>query len=181
MPFPFVLLVRNIELFDIGDNHAMNDNFDNQRNEHINAILNLDQRLQQMLRVGWPNSWLQLNLSVGGVRALLTVDSGYANTPGGIADRLNISRTTMTGVLDRLEAEGLIVRALDPADRRSFVVSLTEAGHTLIQQIDAARREPFSQALAHLEEADLQALNQGLAALVEAMRDYPAMQKDALP
>jgi len=150
----------------------MSDNRTDGHTGQIDLILNLDQQLQQMLRAGWPNSWLQLNMPVGSVRALLALDSGQVKTPGGIADLLNISRTTITGVLDRLESEGLIARAIDPADRRSFVVTLTDAGHTLIQQMDAARREPLSQALDQLNSVDLQALSQGMNALVDAMREY---------
>jgi DNA-binding MarR family transcriptional regulator len=36
--------------------------------------------------------------------------------------------STLTGVLDRLERRGLIERAANPADRRSFVIRLTPAG-----------------------------------------------------
>lgn len=153
----------------------MSDNRIDRHIDQIALVLNLDQQLQLLLRAGWPNSWLQLNMPVGSVRALLALDGGQAKTPGGIADLLNISRTTITGVLDRLESEGLIARAIDPADRRSFVVTLTEAGHTLIRQIDAVRREPLNQALEQLNPADLNALGQGMQALVEAMREYRAV------
>lgn len=146
------------------------DSSDPDRQQQIGAILDLDQRLQQLLRPGWPNSWLQLNLPVGAVRALLVIDGGFASTPGAIADRLGLSRTSMTGLLDRLEAEGLIARTLDPMDRRNFIVTLTDGGHTLIRQIDTARREPLGQALAQLDPDELKAFDQGLQALVEAMR-----------
>jgi len=39
-------------------------------------------------------------------------------------------RSTLTSVLDRLDAQGLITRASSPQDRRSFVVSLTRSGKT---------------------------------------------------
>lgn len=41
---------------------------------------------------------------------------------------LRMRRSTMTSVLDRLEARGLVRRTVNAADRRSFVVSLTAEG-----------------------------------------------------
>src|SRR5262249_24076285 len=46
-------------------------------------------------------------------------------TPSELADSLMMSRAGMTKRLDRLEADGLVTRSLDAADRRSFRVSLS--------------------------------------------------------
>ena len=40
-------------------------------------------------------------------------------------ERFGHRRSTLTSVLDRLEQRALITRTSDPADRRSFVVSVT--------------------------------------------------------
>ncbi len=37
-------------------------------------------------------------------------------------------KSTLTSILDRLEAKGLVTRSVNPADRRSFTVGLTDAG-----------------------------------------------------
>ncbi len=139
-------------------------------NTATEQILALDYKIQKLLRAGWPEAWLLLNLPLGSTRALLALEGGYANTPGGIADVLNVSRTTVTGMLDRLEAEKLITRAIDPADRRSFTLALTEEGRSLIRQIDSVRREQLTPALAAMDAADLMALQQGLTALMAALR-----------
>jgi DNA-binding MarR family transcriptional regulator len=44
----------------------------------------------------------------------------------------------MTNRLDRLEAAGLVERRVDPADRRSFRISLTDKGR---QVVDSALTE----------------------------------------
>jgi DNA-binding MarR family transcriptional regulator len=42
--------------------------------------------------------------------------------------RAGLEPSTMTGLLDRMERDGLVERRLDPADRRVLKIFLTEAG-----------------------------------------------------
>jgi DNA-binding MarR family transcriptional regulator len=136
---------------------------------YLDDILELDRILRRRLRQGGAESWLQVDLPLGSVRALLMIDSEGETTPGAIARALDISRTTLTGLLDRLEAEGFIVRSLNPADRRSFTLTATERGRTLAYQVDGHRRELLARALSHMAPRDLQALRDGLTALLEAL------------
>jgi DNA-binding MarR family transcriptional regulator len=53
-------------------------------------------------------------------------------------------RSTLTGVLDRMEEEGLIRREASPDDRRSYIIQLTAAGkkkasriHKLLESLEA--------------------------------------------
>lgn len=52
--------------------------------------------------------------------------------PSKLSAALMISRAGMTSRLDRLEEAGLVERRLDPDDRRSFLVTLTERGRAVI-------------------------------------------------
>lgn len=135
----------------------------------IRAILGLDIYLQRQIYARWPQSWVQMKWPIGATRALLIIESGYAHTPGEVAEVMKIGKTTVTGILDRLETDGLITRTLDPDDRRSFVLALTDTGRELVQQIDNLRRDPLKRALQAMEVADLEALYQGLEALTQAM------------
>lgn len=46
----------------------------------------------------------------------------------------DVSLSTLTRILDRLESQDLLTRALDRSDRRSLRVSLTPAGHTTVER-----------------------------------------------
>jgi len=47
-------------------------------------------------------------------------------TPADIADMLNVTRATITGLLDKLEADKLILRKASKKDRRKQNISITE-------------------------------------------------------
>jgi len=51
---------------------------------------------------------------------------------GSVATLLGMDRTTLTAALKPLERRGLIRVAPDPADRRGRLLTLTEAGSTLL-------------------------------------------------
>jgi DNA-binding MarR family transcriptional regulator len=58
--------------------------------------------------------------------------------PRELADRLQLSSGSLTMILDRLEAAGLLMRLPNPTDRRSIYVELNPAGAALL---DEAARE----------------------------------------
>lgn len=61
-----------------------------------------------------------------GVLALIEANSGLSQTK--LAQILGIDRSTLVGVLDKLERQALIERAARPNDRRSHALQLSAAG-----------------------------------------------------
>ncbi len=67
---------------------------------------------------------------------LLTYVRSYAPCPvGEIVTVFNLRGSTATSVLDRLEKRGLIVRRMNPEDRRSFFVELTDEGKEMADYV----------------------------------------------
>jgi DNA-binding MarR family transcriptional regulator len=137
--------------------------------ELIAQILDLNSQTQRRLKAGWPDAWLTLTLPLGAIRALLAIENGTARTPREVADVLKISRTSVTGTLDRLEAEKLTTRTLDPNDRRSFMLDVTDAGRDLARQIAGGPRERLHAALLLMDAESLSAFQKGLSALSQAI------------
>ena len=79
-----------------------------------------------------------------------------------LADRESVSQPAMTGLIQRLEASGLVVREADPLDGRATLIAITDAGRTTMQ----ARRQEHDQSIAaRVAQLDREQLALLLAAL----------------
>jgi DNA-binding MarR family transcriptional regulator len=99
----------------------------------------------------------QIGLHLESLRA--QVSQGEAHTLAHLAEHGEASigqlhralahrRSTLTGILDRLVARGLVTRELSRTDRRSFTVSLTEDGARVASTVLRVLRELEEHALA---------------------------------
>jgi DNA-binding MarR family transcriptional regulator len=68
---------------------------------------------------------------------------------GDLAHQMYQSSPTMTGIVTRLEADGLVERVMDPRDRRAVRVAVTERAKKMLDEVLAARREKVAQTLDH--------------------------------
>jgi DNA-binding MarR family transcriptional regulator len=73
-------------------------------------------------------------------------------TPGGLARELSLSPATVTGILSRLEARGLVLRRLGDVDRRTIRVELTRAGAVLVGDAPSLLQERFRRELAQIQD-----------------------------
>jgi DNA-binding MarR family transcriptional regulator len=76
----------------------------------------------------------------------------------------------MTGLIDRLEKQGLVRRERCTEDRRVIYVAITERARKLLADIDAPLREIHRQMIGHLTRAELA----DLIRLLEKARDHGA-------
>jgi DNA-binding MarR family transcriptional regulator len=90
----------------------------------------------------------------------------YVLIPSELSATLMMSRAGMTSRLDRLEAAGLIQRTLDPEDRRSFHVALTDAGQEAIDAAIAEHATNVARLVSCLDPAQREALDQALRTLL---------------
>jgi len=75
-----------------------------------------------------------------------------------LSERLLVDKSNVTPLIDRLETEGLILREVDPEDRRRYHVVLTAAGRTQIDAIDPAYHEMVGEAMQELSKSECQTL-----------------------
>ncbi|MEB3210114.1 MAG: MarR family transcriptional regulator, partial [Leptolyngbyaceae bacterium] len=77
----------------------------------------------------------QYDLTPAQFDVIATLGNTTGMSMGDIGEKTLITKGTLTGVVDRLEKKGLIVREVPPENRRSVVVRLTAEGDELFQQV----------------------------------------------
>jgi DNA-binding MarR family transcriptional regulator len=82
-----------------------------------------------------------------------------------LAEALDISVASATGVVDRMEKRGLVERRHDIDDRRVVVVHPAAGGRQLFVDIDSRRRLGLAKLLERLTDEDLEGLLRGHRAL----------------
>ncbi len=70
-----------------------------------------------------------------GVLAVLYGSENETSSASAVAEACREKPANLTRVCNDLEAQGLITRGNRPADRRCVMISLTDAGRTLIEQV----------------------------------------------
>lgn len=83
----------------------------------------------------------------------------YSLSPGDLLSTMMITSGTMTHRVDQLEKAGLVARTLNPDDRRSFIVSLTDKGFKVIDAAVTAHVETQARLTAALLPGDRAALD----------------------
>jgi DNA-binding MarR family transcriptional regulator len=95
----------------------------------------------------------------------------YVVTPSVLSEQLMLSRAGMTNRLDRLDRAGLINRRLDPHDRRSFLVTLTEKGMATVDAAMSDHAANEAALLSGLSERQQKQLDDAMYTLLRTVRN----------
>ena len=113
------------------------------------------QQVARRLRHGTRHRLAPLGLTPGQGRALSVLErAGGPLRMAELAAALRVVPRSATGVVEGLEELGLVRRDTDPADRRSVLVSLTEAGRGTLEELAEARSQTAEELFGSLEPAE---------------------------
>lgn len=102
------------------------------------------------------------------VTLLWVVEAG-SSTASDIAKQIHLSNSTVVGILDRLEAKGLVRRERGTHDRRLVHICATEAGIRLAETAPSPLQDVLAQALHALPELEQTAIALSLERIVDLM------------
>jgi DNA-binding MarR family transcriptional regulator len=109
-----------------------------------------------------------LNLTASEINALASLANGYPRTVSQLAAATGAKPSTMTSVLDRLDARDLTERCMEiGGDRRVVLIALTESGEAVAKTIRQVLADLEQQALRELPSEALTGFHQVLHALTE--------------
>jgi DNA-binding MarR family transcriptional regulator len=100
-------------------------------------------------------------------RLLVLLDSRGETNLVTLADLLAVNSSTTLRMAGRLAGRGLVSRRVNPDSRREVLLRLTEAGHRVVAEVTARRREEITAIVARMPA-------RSRAGLVKAMRAFAA-------
>lgn len=106
-----------------------------------------------------------------GLALSMLADAESPLAPNAIADRLIISRATVTGLLDSLERRGYIRRRPHPSDRRMILAAITATGRQAASAFRPIVHQQEKEWLGALDETEQRQLLDALHRVQQRLRD----------
>jgi DNA-binding MarR family transcriptional regulator len=144
------------------------------------ATISAAPQLASRLRLAVARTARRLRQEAGGglsptlTAALASIENHGPLTPSEVADRERIKRPTATRLIGTLEEQGLVVRASDPTDLRSSLISITPAGRELMRTLRTRKDAYLAQRLRKLSAADRETLDRAADLLERLLEEDSA-------
>jgi DNA-binding MarR family transcriptional regulator len=110
-------------------------------------------------------SWLKGSLSLIHLHVLTVLEADGAIAMSRLAENLDVSVASATGIVGRMEERGLVARSHGETDRRVVLVQLTDSGIAIFRDMTEQRRRHLGAVLGRLTTDELAALLTGLRAM----------------
>jgi len=108
------------------------------------------------------------SLSIVHLNLLMLLRFNGPLTMSRLADLLDVSVASATGIVDRMEKKGVIERKRSDEDRRVVEVHVSDQGEQVFIAMQAERQAQMARMLSGVSDQDLNALLTGLRAVREA-------------
>jgi DNA-binding MarR family transcriptional regulator len=148
-----------------------------EREEAARQALSSLGRAVGTLRCAGSQRLVRLGISMTHFHVLTLLRHHDAMPMGRLAEILDASMSSTTGIIDRMEEKGLVERVRVPDDRRVVLVRPTQAGLDLVDEAELVKSEVMFGAISRLDPEQLERLtaasNDLGAAIADALVDNP--------
>src|SRR6476660_5558765 len=124
-------------------------------------------------------SWLKGSLSLIHLHVLTVLEMGGPLPMSRLADTLDVSVASATGIVSRMEERSLVEREHVDEDRRVVLVIPTETGLAVFRDMMEQRREHLAKVLGTLGDEELAGFLRGLRAARAVMHGEAAVEGTA--
>ena len=116
-------------------------------------------------RAGAFRQWLRVSLSLVHLHVLTVLEADGPLAMSKLAEALDVSVASATGIVDRMEQRGLVERRREPDDRRVVLVHPTDKGNAVFRDMAKERRKHLAVLLDRMTDAELEGFLTGLRAM----------------
>ncbi|MDT5035484.1 MAG: hypothetical protein QOE03_669 [Micromonosporaceae bacterium] len=139
----------------------------------ISRILDTQRRLRQQFTDDHAHPLLEVNLTMSQLKVMIILARLGGTSGQELARRTGGSLTTLTGIIDRLVAQQLVIRREDPRDRRVRRLELTPTGTELVDRVIAFGEEQHQRLLRRLDLPALEHVAHAFDLMLGAAAPHP--------
>jgi DNA-binding MarR family transcriptional regulator len=143
-------------------------NIDDARESLVEDLLDAMTPWNAQERLGAFRGFLSGGLSLIHIHVLTILEVQGPLSMSRLAEELDVSVASATGIVTRMEQRGLVERSHTDADRRVVSVQPTPRGGEVFERLRRRRRDKMKRLLAQLSDAELAAFLKGLRAMRRA-------------
>jgi DNA-binding MarR family transcriptional regulator len=122
----------------------------------LDEIMNQLDELMSYQRRSFCEHGPHRELSLPQLFLLVTLHERGTLTVSALAELLGVTAPSASTLIDRMEERGLVARERDAEDRRVVHVTVTEEGHTLLDEMVGMKRDRVRQVLSRMNAEELQ-------------------------
>jgi DNA-binding MarR family transcriptional regulator len=138
------------------------------REEIITQIIEIQRRMNRVIRKRTLDSWVKLRLTIPQLKSLFYISRHERVNLSGLASGIRVTPANVTGIVDRLVEQELLTRIPDPDDRRILWLRVTKKGEALLANLREGRASEMRSILGRLSTDDLSVLARALDVLARA-------------
>jgi DNA-binding MarR family transcriptional regulator len=138
------------------------------RHDMFSAVASI-RRIVRVLRLASQQTQAAAGISAAQLFVLQQLGDGAGLSLNELAERTLTDRSSVAAVVDRLQAQKLVDRTTDPADRRRALVRITVAGKRILGRAPDAPTTALMAALHRLDSRELTTLARSLHRLTVAL------------
>lgn len=146
-----------------------------------NSIFYVVHGLGRQLRRRFENATQSQGLTMSQWRALGQLAQRDGVSQAALATMIESDPMTVSGMMERLEAKGLVIRTADPTDSRANIVSITPKARGMVQDMKALVHSAHAHAFEGISEADQKTALSVLVRVSENLAAHEAVDEELIP
>jgi DNA-binding MarR family transcriptional regulator len=138
----------------------------------INQIIDMQRRMSQVLLPFALHAWRESAVPLSQLKSLLIITSKNGTNYRTLAQDLGVTPGDVTGLVQRLVTQGLVIRQPNPKDRRIVLLQASDKGRELLVNLMESQTQHTIRILKYMSMSELQSLSQGLAGVIHAVEEH---------
>ena len=139
--------------------------------ESISQIISMNRNINRTLRHEFHGLMQDSGFTFPQLSVISILAKNGKQKVGDISEKMGLSDSTVSGILDRLEQKGMIERKRNKDDRRVVKIYLSKGSQEICQEFHRKREEYFSHLLKELSEQEINDIIKGLEILNRVVCD----------